>query len=267
MSINPMRSALAAFFGTVLLALSAGNVHGQENGAGPMSLIIAYQCPAANKAAFRAHMAGAGIERFERWKSEGVYKDYLVLFSAFTNAGPTAPDMMVRLDFSRYADSAKWKLIERESPAGLSASALALCSPISSYLTDLKYTGTSAKRDLSKAVYLWIPYHLEKKVSKSAYKRYFEVYVKPQNEGWLAEGALSWWGVYFNQHVTGSPWDMLFLYEYANIDGMAARDNVKEAVRAKLRADPVWKAASDNKLDMRIEDQVIVMDPILPPRK
>jgi hypothetical protein len=267
MSKKSFRNHLASLAGAALLALTAGTAQGQENGAGPMSLIIAYQCPAANKAAFRAHMAGAGIERFERWKSEGVYQDYLVLFSSFANAGPTAPDMMVRLDFSRYADSAKWKVIERESPAGLSASALALCSPVSSYLTDLKYTGTSKQRDLSKAVYLWIPYHLEKKVSKSEYKRYFETYVKPQNEGWLAEGALSWWGVYFNQHVTGSPWDMLFLYEYSDINGLARRDNVKEAVRAKLRSDPAWKAASDNKQNIRIEDQVIVMDPILPARK
>ncbi len=239
----------------------------QEKGEGPMSLFITYQCPAANKAAFRAHIAGAGITQFEQWKKEGVYQDYLVLFSAFVNTGPTAPDMLVRLDFAKYADSAKWKLIERAQPAGMTASALALCTPVTSYLTDLNFAGKpSAKRDLSKAVYLWIPYHLEKNVSKAQYKKYFEIYVKPQNDAWLAEGVLSWWGVYFNQHNTGTPWDMIFLYEYSDIVGLSRRDNIKESVRAKLRDDPVWKQASDNKQSLRIEDQVIIMDPILPAR-
>ena len=101
-------------------------------------------------------------------------------------------------------------------------------------------------------------------MSKAQYKKYFEVYVKPQNDGWLREGALSWWGVYLNQHNTGSPWDIIFLYEYSDMVGLARRDNVKESVRAQLTKDPVWKAASDNKQSLRIEDQVIIMDPILP---
>ena len=67
-----------------------------------------------------------------------------------------------------------------------------------------------------------------------------------------------------DQHNTGAPWDALFLYEYASPVGLARRDNVKNAVRAKLRNDPVWKAVSDSKQSYRIEDQVVVMDPILP---
>ncbi len=239
----------------------------QERGEGPMSLIITYQCAPAKRAAFRTHMVSTGVNQFEQWKKNGIYNDYLILFSSYVNSGDTAPDMMVRLDFAKYADSAKWKLIERTMPAGLSAEALALCTPVTSYVADLNYEGKpSPTRDLSKAVYLWIPYHLEKGVSKSEYKKYFEIYVKPQNEGWLAEGVLSWWGVYFNQHNTGKPWDILFLYEYSDIVGLARRDNVKEAVRAKLRNDPVWKAVSDKKQSYRWEDQVIIMDPILPSR-
>ena len=78
---------------------------------------------------------------FEQWKKDGVYADYLVLFSSFVNSGLTAPDMLVRLDFAKYADSAKWKLIERSTPAGMSAAALALCTPVTSYLADLNYFG------------------------------------------------------------------------------------------------------------------------------
>jgi hypothetical protein len=239
----------------------------QEKGEGPMSLFITYQCDARHKAAFRAWAAGPGVNQFERWKREGAFKDYLMLFSSFVNTGDTAPDMLVRLDFAKYVDSAAWKTIERTSPAGLSPDALALCKPMTSYLADLNYEGGPSKtRDLSKAVYLWIPYHLEKGIGKPTYKKYFETYVKPQNEGWLADGALSWWGVYFNQHNTGKPWDMIFLYEYSDIRGLARRDNVKESVRAVLRNDPVWKKVSDEKQSYRWEDQVIIMDPILPGR-
>lgn len=249
------------------LLLAAPIVHGQEKGEGPMSLFITYQCKPENRAAFRAHMAGAGVNQFEKWKKEGVYADYLILFSSFVNAGDTAPDMMVRLDFAKYVDSAKWSVVERTMPAGMAVETLRLCPPMTSYVADLNYEGKpSAKRDLSKAIYLWIPYHLEKGIGKPVYKKYFETYVKPQNDGWLEDGALSWWGVYFNQHNTGKPWDMIFLYEYSDIVGLARRDNVKEAVRAKLKSDPVWKQVSDNKQSYRWEDQVIIMNPILPSR-
>lgn len=256
----PRRAALA-----VLAFAVANPLLAQEKGEGPASLFLTYQCKPEKRAAFRAHMAGAGVNQFEKWKQEGAYKDYLILFSAYVNAGETAPDMMVRLDFAKYVDSDRWKTVERTTPGGLSAEALALCSPVTGYLADLTWEGgPSPKRDLSKAVYLWIPYHLEKGVGKPEYKKYFATYVKPQNEGWLAAGALSWWGVYLNQHNTGKPWDIVFLYEYSDSVGLARRDNVKEAVRAKLRSDPVWKAVSDAKQSYRIEDQVVIMDPILP---
>jgi hypothetical protein len=268
----PFRTLALTVVSLVLLALPLvpGNrnaAHAQEFGAGPMSLVMTYQCPAAQRAAFRKHMDGPGVARFEAWKRQGVFSDYLILFSSYVNLGATAPDMVIRLDFARYADSGKWKAIERDNPAGLTTQALALCTPVTSYLADLLYAGQPAPgRDVSKSVYLWIPYHLEKEVSKAQYKKYFEVYVKPQNDAWLAEGALSWWGVYFNQHNTGVPWDMLFLYEYTGLEGLARRDNVKWAVREKLRENPAWKAASDNKQRIRIEDQVIILDPIMPRR-
>lgn len=261
------RSILASACAALALAIAGGvpSAAAQEKGEGPFSLFITFQCKPENKAAFRAHMAGAGVQKFEQWKKQGVYKDYLVLFSSYVNSGDTAPDMLVRLDFAKYVDSANWKKVEQASPAGMTAEALKLCPPVTSYLADLNYEGgPSPKRDLRKAVYLWIPYHLEKGIGKPVYKKYFETYVKPQNDGWLKDGALSWWGVYFNQHNTGKPWDMIFLYEYSDMVGLARRDNVKEAVRAQLKSDPVWKEVSDNKQSYRWEDQVIIMDPILP---
>ncbi len=262
---KPIHATATIIVAMLGLALISTPLAAQQFGEGPMSLFITYQCEPKKKAAFRKHMVGPGIQQFETWKQQGVYKDYLVLFSSFVNVGDTAPDMLVRLDFEKYADSAKWKAVEQTMPAGLAESAHELCVPVTSYVADLVWNGgPSATRDLSKAVYLWIPYHFHQ--GKPQYKQYFDAYVQPQNDGWLAEGVLSWWGVYINQHVTGTPWDAVFLYEYADISALARRDNVKEAVRDGLRKDPAWKSVSDNKHLYRSEDQVIIMDPILPRR-
>ena len=217
------RLATGACALTLLVGAPAG---AQERGDGPTSLIITYQCPTQNRAAFRAHMAGPGIDSFEKWKAEGVFQSHLVAFSSFVNVGDTAPDMIVRLDFAKYADTARWKRIEHSFPAGLNAAALRLCAPVTSYLVDLLFEGqASPQRDLSKAVYLWIPYHLEKGVGKESYKKYFEGYVKPQSDGWLAEGVLTWWGAYFNQHPAGRPWDLVVLYELQRHQRLCAARN------------------------------------------
>lgn len=261
-----MRQGLFKLLSTVLLlSCLASAPLAQDNGAGAMSLFMTYRCPIDKRAAFREHAADAVVSQFETWKQQGVFNDYLMLFSSFANAGETAPDMVVRLDFARYADVQRWKVVERTFPAGLSPQALQLCAPATTDLVDLSFAGGPAKtRNLSKAVYLWIPYHLGPGVSKGQYKEYFKGYVKPQADGWLADGALSWWGVYLNHHYTGKPWDTLLLLEYADIEGLARRDVIKQQVRARLNNDPAWKTLSDNKQEIRQEDQVIIMDPILP---
>jgi hypothetical protein len=245
----------------VLLALPAG-ASAQEKGEGPSALFLTYKCDPAARAGFRAHMAGPGVAQLERWKREGVYRDYLVLFSSYVNRREL--DMLVRLDFAAYADTERWKAIERTMPGGLSADALRLCAPETAYLADLASEGADPKRDRARGIYLYIPYHFEKGIGKPDYKKYFEAYVKPQNEAWIAEKALAGWSLYLNQHAAGAPWDALILYEYAGVAGLARRDVIKAGVRARLRNDPAWKAVSDGKEGVRTEDQVVVMDPILP---
>jgi len=260
-----MNSPIKQLVVVLLLSCMGGAAFSQEGGNGPMSLFMTYRCPIEKRAAFREHAADALVSQFETWKQQKIFADYLMLFSSFVNTGETAPDMVVRLDFARYVDIQRWKAIERTFPAGLSPRALQLCAPVTSDLVDLSSSGGPAKtRNLTKAIYLWIPYHLERGVGKPQYKEYFEGYVKPQADGWLADGALSWWGMYLNQHNTGKPWDIMLLLEYADIDGLARRDVVKQEVRARLRNDPAWKKLNDNKQEFRQEDQVIIMDPILP---
>ena len=114
--ISTLSFVVCAFM-IIGFGLSPTIASAQMYGSGPTSLFITYQCEPENKAKFRSHMVGAGVQQFETWKKQGVYKDYLVLFSSFVNAGETAPDMLVRLDFAAYADTAEWKNIEHTLPA------------------------------------------------------------------------------------------------------------------------------------------------------
>jgi hypothetical protein len=251
------------FAAAVALSLAAVPAPAQEKADGPSSLFLVYRCDPARRAAFRAHMAGAGVSDLERWKREGVFADYLALFSAYVNAGQ--PDMVVRLDFDRYVDTERWKAVERERPGGLSAEGLALCAPSAAYLADRAATGAAPARDPRRGAYLYIPYHFEDGVGKPEYRKYFDTYVRPQNEAWIAEKALAGWTLYLNQHPAGAPWDALLLYEYDGAQGLSRRDEVKQAARLKLRADPAWRAASDSKEKIRLEDQVVLMDPLVAP--
>lgn len=239
----------------------------QEQGAGPTSLFLTYKCPVENRAAFRAHMESEGLNRFESWKKKGVISDYLILFSSFAYANPTVPDAMVRLELAAYTDVAKWKEIERTMPAGLSAEALILCKPLDSYLADLAWQGgQTEKRYLETAIYVRNPIHFT--VAKAEYGKYFEGYVKPQFDGWVEAGALSWWGAYHNQLRDGDAWDLLVLYQYKDLSTLAQRDIAKQKVRAELRENNAeWVRFRDNKWDVRWSELFIPMDPILLPRE
>jgi hypothetical protein len=239
-----------------------GSAVAEDDPEGHVSLFLSYKCPVEHRVAFRAHMGKAGVNEFESWKKQGVFSDYQVLFSSFAYADDAAPDMVVRLDFARFADVARWKAVERERPAGLSAEALTMCRPQDSHLARMKWQGAGEKRDLSKAAYIRIPVHY--KVSAEDYAKYFESYVKPQYDGWVAEGTLGWWGAYINYLTQGDVWDMMVLYEYRDLTALALRYEVREKVRARLRRDPAWQKQHETKVDVREFERALPMDVITP---
>lgn len=247
----------------VALLLLAGGVaapaRAQEKGDGPMSLFLAYRCAPERRAAFRAHMEGEGLRQLEAWKREGVFTGYAALFSSYVNASTW--DMLLRLDFARYAQTDAWRAIERTRPGGLSPEALALCSPVSSDLADLwlAAAGGSGPR----GAFLVVPYQME--VGKGDYKKYVEGYVKPQMDGWVEQKVLAGWSMYLNHHTAGAPWDSLLVLEYAGTAGLAQRELVKDGVRRRLAQDPAWKALSDSKQNVRSEGQVVVAEPLARP--
>ena len=245
---------------TALSLVAAVPVAAQEKGEGPATLFLSYKCPPASRAAFRAHMAGAGVAQFEKWKQEGKYKDYIVLFAAYVNTREL--DMLVRLDFEKYVDTSNWRTVERTAPGGLSPEALALCSPVSSDLADL-WLASPAVAAGPRGAFLVVPYQME--VGKGDYKKYVEGYVKPQMDGWVEQKVLAGWSMYLNHHTAGGPWDSLLLLEYAGTAGLAQRELVKDGVRRRLAQEPAWKALSDSKQNVRSEGQVVVAEPLARP--
>ena len=239
---------------------AAGPGTAQEKGDGAVSLFLAYRCAPERRAAFRAYMEAEGARQLESWKREGVFSDYAALFSSYVNASTW--DMLLRLDFARYAQTDGWRAIERTRPGGLAPEALAACSPISADLADLWLSSPVAGAG-PRGAFLVVPYQME--VGKGDYKKYVEGYVKPQMDGWVEQKVLAGWSMYLNPHPAGGPWDSLLVLEYAGTAGLAQRERVKDGVRRRLAQDPAWKALSDSKQNVRSEGQVVVAEPLVRP--
>jgi hypothetical protein len=268
--LKVMRSASAIVAAAVVLG-PAIQATAQENPEGPTSLFLSYECKPEKRPAFRAWLEGPGGAQFEKWKKAGTVKDYLILFSSYVNPGMW--DAMIRLDFDHYVDTQKWRVVERTMPAGLSAEALAACSPVSSYLADLGWSKTGPNRDLAKTIYKMIPYHWASAGGgqtgvadpRSRYKTFFEAGKKLELESWVDEGAVSWFGVYINQLPAGKPWDVLFMLEYRDVVGLARRDVAKQIMRKqRLMDNPGWKFAWEAAPESRDMMEIVLADPVLP---
>src|SRR5882724_7637348 len=160
------------------------------------SLVILYRAKPEKRIEFRSWLKKDGAARFAQWKKEGVFVNHQVLFSTF---GATSTfDAAIILDFAHYTDSARWKEVEKNFPGGLTDEALKLAAPESTSYADALAHEVSANRDPSKSVYLLTFYEVIADAPK--YKKYAQGYVAPQMKGWLAEGALSGYSLYFNHN-------------------------------------------------------------------
>lgn len=248
---------------TLMFLGAAVRLHAQQKGEGPATLFVIYQCSPEKRAAFKAHIAGSGVNQFDKWKKQGVFKDYLILFSSYVRFNGLTWDMLVRLDFDRYIDSEKWKAVEATMPGGLSAEALALCLPTATYFTDLAWQNARPSRNMAKAIYVVVGYRAHE---RSTYARYFQSKVKLDFDTWIEDGALSWYGVYLSQHRAASPWDVIHLLEYTDAVGLARRDVLRQEVRnTKHTKLPSWAFADEQASAARhTEIPAVLADPILP---
>ena len=235
-----------------------------ERDTGPKHLIITYHCPTATRAAFREHMSGPGLRKFEQWKSQGRLKEYHLLFNWFVDADTW--DMLSIISFGQYSDVDKWRQVERAAPAGLSREGLALCSPSVTYAMDLLWQNraVSASRNSDKSVFLIIPYVYYPASTLDQYTGYVSGYVIPQFEAWIRDNILVSYRIFVNRFQTSRPWQAVFVLEYRDTEAFGEREKEVDKVKAQLQKDENWKALGDRKLSVRTEKETATAEELLP---
>ncbi len=244
----------------VIVAQEAGDT--EERNSGPRNLVITYRCAPAKRPALRQYMVNQGVRRFERWKQQGVFADYRILFNRFNDA--ETYDLMAVINFKNYADVKKWAAIEAESPGGLTTEALSFITPVHTYSMDVIWHGSAPSVPArGKTVFFLIPYDYYPHTIEE-YIKYTNGYVIPQIKGWVSKGIIANYGIYVNRYPTSRPWKVLFILEYKDDDSFGARERTMAEVRSMLKSNADWKALSDSKLNMRVEKETVVADELLP---
>ena len=244
-------SITAFLFGAALVATPA---RAQEDKPGGTNLFITYRCAPADRPAFRKGLASDGIKRFDELKRSGVIADYIILFNQFVDANTW--DAQAIITFNNYAQSQRWREMEREYPGGLTPGLLKIGAPQTTIIADRMFYNGSAG-DRSKSIFVVIPYTYRERLS---YYNYISIYGVMQFDGWIKEGVISNYGIYFNHHATGAPWDVLLVFEYKGIEGLARREVIKQKVREGLASNQSWKMLQDTKQDFRVEHEVVMSD-------
>jgi hypothetical protein len=251
--VKPILITLALVCCSVL----PGNAADQDDPkqTGPLTLVIQYKCLPSQRAEFRRRMVSTGLESYRRWQADGILSEYHLLFSRYLDTNGW--DMLALLTFPRYADVARWRRVEETMPAGLPADAIPLTSTVETYPAD-RMRPRSLAQPSERPVYLVVPYTIS--VPVPAYLKYFDDYVGPQFEGWIQEGVLANYQVFLQRYTAGRPWDVLIFLAYKDDEGFGQRERIVAKVREQLQSNPVWKAASDNKQNLRVEKQAIIAD-------
>ena len=242
-------------------SLCAQEPYSKLRASGPRTLAIAYRCNPDQRPNLRTRMAAGGVARFERWKRDGIFEDYHVLFNSYLDS--ETYDMLALLTFSRYADMDRWREIEKTMPGGLAQDTLALITSAVTYSLDgLHQSSSDTPARRGQSVYFIIPYDYV--VSTDDYVKYLDTYVIPQVNGWIGEGVLASYTIYLSRYSTSRPWGSLFLLEYRDWEDFGKREATVAKVREKLKSNPSWLAASENKQKIRVEGRTMIAEELLP---
>ncbi|MEO5494987.1 MAG: hypothetical protein ABIR08_13285 [Sphingomonas sp.] len=217
------------------------------------TLVIALYAKPADRTALRSALASQA-ERLRRWKGEGVLAGYRLMFTRYADTGMW--DALEQLRFADAAALARWKAIERQSPAGLDPHTLALVQSIET--TPAIRVRSDASGTATDPVILVIPY--QSLVPPADYLQYLDGYTVPQFRGWMQEGVLESYDILTSLYPAGRPWNAMIMLRYRDDAALARRDSVVAKVRARLANDPAWKAISDNKKTIRNERVLAIAD-------
>lgn len=224
-------------------------VGAQGKGAkGPVAIFLTYQIKAEDRALARAALMNEGVASFEAWKTQGLFKDYLILFPNYVHMNATSWDLLVVLDFEAYADTDGWKKIERTLPGGLSPGLLKWVVPTGTNLAQILGQSNLHRGVPERHVYSVSPYRF--KAGAASGVPYVNAYVQPQLEPFVREGVLAGYGLYLNSHDLAD-WNYLLLSEYADTAAFGTRN--KGAARGPLLDDPAWKGLHEIKTEIREE--------------
>jgi len=215
---------------------------------GPVAIFLTYQIKPEHRALARAALISDGVAQFEIWKSQGVFKDYLILFPSYVHMNATRWDLLVILDFESYAGTDSWKKIERTSPGGLSPALLAWVVPTGTNLAQILGQTKLHEGVPERHVYSVSPYRF--KAGAASGVPYVTAYVQPQLEPFVREGVLAGYGLYLNSHDLAD-WNYLLISEYADTTAFGTRN--KGAARGPLLDDPAWNALHEIKAEIREE--------------
>lgn len=251
--------ALAALMAVAVSFIAPAAGEAQPKGRGPVSLFITYGFKAEDRAAIRDAMVTAVAPQFEKWRSEGVFKDYLILFPSYVHMNSAPWEMLVILDFDRYADTDNWKKIERTAPGGLPPKVLALASPERTYLAEVLGQNGLHSGESGKSVYSVSPYKF--KAGPAAGIPFVTAYVQPQLEPFVRDKVLAGYGLYLNLHDL-SDWSYLLISEYADTAAFGGRS--KAGTRGPLTENPAWKSLHEMKSEIREEKPAFFAERILP---
>ncbi len=248
----------------VAAALSAQEPYTKTRATGPRTLLIAYRSNPDQRANLRQKMTAAGVARFENWKRDGVFEDYRILFNSYLDS--ETYDMLALLTFRNYSDVDRWREIEKTMPGGLYPDTLALIASAVTYPLDgVRQSAPGGPSGRGRSVFFVIPY--DYLVSTDEYVKYLDTYVVPQTEGWMGEGVLASYAIYLGRYATSRPFGSLFVLEYRDWDAFGKREATVVKVREKLKSNPAWLAASENKQKIRIEGRTIIAEELLPEKR
>lgn len=220
------------------------------------TLVIALYAKPADRAALRGLLETAQAERLRRWKAGGLIAGYRLMFTRYPDAGTW--DAMEQLTFADDAALARWRAVERQSPAGLTAPALALVQSIET--TPATRVRDDAEGAAADPAVLVIPY--QALVPPGEYLHYLDGYTIPQFRGWMREGVLQSYDIVVSRYPAGRAWNAMIMLRYRDDAALARRDAVVARVRAQLALEPAWKAISDNKKAIRNERVLAIADQI-----
>jgi hypothetical protein len=221
----------------------------------PLTLAITYYAQPGNRVALRDSMTHSGLRQFESWKTEGLFRDYRVLFSSYLDTD--TPTMILVLDFTGPAAAKRWMSIENSTPAGLSHESLSLITSAQTAQMDHTFHGglpSSPRR--GESVFMVIPYEFY--VPAPEYTKYMQDYGVPQFEGWLKENVLASYDVYQSRYSASKPWGSLIVFEYRNAEALGQRESIMEKVRTNLQNNPTWKSLAETKAKIRLEREAFI---------